>query len=37
MGHASFQVSVDDLIVFSGEVPPSSQEKTAFLAVSLRE
>uniref|UniRef100_A0A915C316 KATNIP domain-containing protein n=2 Tax=Parascaris univalens TaxID=6257 RepID=A0A915C316_PARUN len=30
-------VSVDDLIVFSGEVPPSSQEKTAFLAVSLRE
>ncbi|VDM43879.1 unnamed protein product [Toxocara canis] len=30
-------ISVDDLIVFSGEVPPSSQEKTALLAVSLRE
>ncbi|VDK44797.1 unnamed protein product [Anisakis simplex] len=30
-------VSVDDLIVFSGEVPPSSPERTAVLAVSLRE
>lgn len=32
-----FQVSVDDLIVFSGEVPTSTTEKTGILRVSLRE
>ncbi|VDN50234.1 unnamed protein product [Dracunculus medinensis] len=36
-GVRHLSVSVDDLIVFSGEVPTSTTEKTGILRVSLRE
>lgn len=33
----NFQLSVDDIIVFSGEVPQSSAEETGLLSIDLRD